>query len=545
MQPEQIFDFKNPDYATIYKRREARLIKIRQNSHLLPGLKAYYKQNIAQFIIDFGCTSDPRNPERGLPSAIPFILFPKQIEWVDWAIAHWKAQKPGLVEKTRTVGMSWLSVAFACSMCIFYPQLSIGFGSRKQDYVDKIGDLDSLLEKARRFISLLPKEFRAGFDVNKTSKLMLLTFPETDSTIKGETGDGIGRGGRNSMYFVDESAFLERPYLIDASLSENTNCRFDVSTPNGIANSFAERRFSGRVDIFTFHWRDDPRRDDEWYRKKCYEINNPVIIAQEFDINYAASVTGVVIPSEWIQSAIDAHIKLGIKPTGQRKGAWDVADEGGDMNAFTGRYGILLEHAEIWSGINGDILQSAQKVFTQCDLLGYKTFDYDADGLGAAARGDSRIINEKRDRFSQIIVYPFRGSESVQNPTGQIVSGTNNEDMFVNRKAQAWWMLRLRFQNTHRAVSEGFKDYKPDELISIDSKLPLLNKIMSELAQPTWSSNTAGKILIDKKPEGTKSPNIADSIMINYANNQVAITNWGGAKQINKNNITRELRSRN
>jgi len=179
----------------------------------------------------------------------------------------------------------------------------------------------------------------------------------------GEAGDGIGRGDRTSFYIVDESAFLERPYLVDASLSATTNCRQDISTPNGMANSFAERRHSGKVDVFTFHWRDDPRKDDAWYKKQCEELD-AVTVAQEIDINYSASVEGVLIPSAWVQAAVDAHIKLGIQPTGQRMGALDVADEGKDTNAFTSRHGFLLEDTEEWSGKGDDIFGTVQSAFS-------------------------------------------------------------------------------------------------------------------------------------------------------------------------------------
>lgn len=513
------FDFINPDYLGIFQERARRLAWLRANPKHIPALKEYYKENIAQFIIDFGTTFDPRNAERGIPNTVPFILMPKQIEWVDWLLDHWKNQKSGIVEKTRTVGMSWLSIAVACSLCIFYPEMAIGFGSRKQDYVDKIGDLDSLLQKARMFIGLLPNEFRGGFVLEKTSKLMLLQFPETRSSIKGETGDGIGRGGRNSIYFVDESAFLERPYLIDASLSENTNCRIDISTPNGLANSFAERRFSGKIDVFTFHWRDDLRRDDEWYRRKCEDINNPVIVAQELDINYSASVEGVIIPSAWVQAAIDAHIKLGIAPSGIDKLAWDVADEGGDDNAIVHRYGILLDYANTWSGVNGDILESSHKAVALCDEFNVTELDYDADGLGAAVRGDTRMINNtrKEQNLSTITVSAFRGSAAVYQPDKELIKGRKNKDMFYNAKAQAWWQLRLRFQETYRAVVDKV-DYDPEQIISLSSKMPLLNKLTSELSQPTYKYNDNGKMVVNKKPDGTKSPNIADAVMIIFSN---------------------------
>ncbi len=37
---------------------------------------------------------------------------------------------------------------------------------------------------------------------------------------------------------------------------------------------------------------------------------------------------------------------------------------------------------------------------------------------------------------------------------------------------------------------------------------------MAELSQPTYSIGNTGKIVIDKAPEGTRSPNLADAVMI-------------------------------
>ena len=38
-----------------------------------------------------------------------------------------------------------------------------------------------------------------------------------------------------------------------------------------------------------------------------------------------------------------------------------------------------------------------------------------------------------------------------------------------------------------------------------------------ELSQPTYEQTVAGKIQVVKTPDGTKSPNYADSIMIRFA----------------------------
>jgi hypothetical protein len=43
---------------------------------MLPALRQFYRDNPAQFIIDWGMTTDPRNLDYGLPVTIPFLLFP-------------------------------------------------------------------------------------------------------------------------------------------------------------------------------------------------------------------------------------------------------------------------------------------------------------------------------------------------------------------------------------------------------------------------------------------------------------------------------------
>ncbi|HIC6477145.1 TPA: TerL protein, partial [Salmonella enterica subsp. enterica serovar Thompson] len=340
---------------------------------------------------------------------------------------------------------------------------------------------------------------------------------------KGEAGDNIGRGDRTTLYFVDEAAFLQRPLLIDAALSQTTRCRIDLSSVNGMNNPFAQKRHSGKISVFTFHWRSDPRKDDEWYRKECEKIDNPIIVAQELDLNYQASAEGILIPSEWVQAAVDAHIKLGIQPSGQRLGAMDVADEGRDKNACSLRYGFLLSDVQEWSGKGSDIYDSVVKVFGLCDDFGADEFRFDEDGLGAGVRGDARAINELREAegTDQITATPFRGSGSVFYPENEAVPGDNgkparlNKDFFANAKAQGWWHLRKLFRNTFRAL-KGM-EYDPDEIISISSTMENKDRLLMELSQPTWSKNAVGKILVDKQPDGTKSPNLADSVMIAYA----------------------------
>lgn len=533
MRPEDSFDFRNPDYGPILQARMDRLAAIRQDPALLASLKVHYASNPWDFVTDWGVTEDPRNLEIGLPSLVPFILFPKQREWMQWVMARWRNQEPGITEKTRDMGMSWCSIAFACTLCLFHEGMTFGFGSRKEAYVDKPGHPKSLFYKARVFLENLPPEFLGGWTRDHAPNLRV-SFPATKSVLTGEAGDEIGRGDRASIYFVDEAAFLERPQMIEASLSATTNCRIDISTPNGMGNPFAQKRFKFPSErVFTFHWRSHPARDDAWYAKQIAELD-PVTVAQEIDINYSASVEGVLIPSEWVQSAIDADKKLGLTITGRKRAALDVADEGADKNALACATGIRLDSVTEWSGVGSDILQTVAKAFNLCDQYGTDDLRFDSDGLGAGVRGDARALNAQRET-GKINVTPWRGSAAVAKPDKAIPSAQptgrkdrTNKDFFKNAKAQGGWELRVRFQRTHRAVTEPDYQYNPDDLIVLNGSMPNLDKLTGELSQPTYSVDTLGKVVIDKAPDGTRSPNLYDAAMILFAPRQ------GGAYDLAK-----------
>jgi hypothetical protein len=519
------FDWKDPEpgYALIWQQRADRLASIRsmpkrQREAFLAGLRAHYTQEPWDFISDWGVTVDPRRVELGEDAMVPFVMFEKQIDWCKFIVRKWKERKPGLTDKSRDGGLSWLAIALGCTLCLFHPGMVVGYGSRTEDYVDKIGEPKSLFWKARIFMQELPREFKLGWDVNRHAPHMRILFPN-GSTMTGESGDNIGRGGRTGIFFVDESAYLPNPKSVDMALSQTTNCRQDISTPQGIGNSFYQRRHSGKIETFTLHWRDDPRKDEAWYQKQVEEIDDPVVIAQEIDINYSASVTGVVIPHAWVMAAVDAHEKIGLQVSGDRHGALDVADQGRDLNAFAAAHGVLLTDLREWSGGgDADIFDTVSQAFIMSDKNGVTRFKYDGDGLGAGVRGDARILNEAREieKVLKLEVLSFRGSEGPFDPKGQDVKGRLNVDYYANRKAQGWWNLRTRFRNTFRLVKQG-KPCSHDEIICIPSTLPYFTKLVSELSQPTYAQNNIGKMLINKAPDGVKSPNLADSVMMLFA----------------------------
>lgn len=377
------FDFRAPDYAPVYRWRADRLARIRaMGAEERALLEVFYRDNPAQWISDWGMTFDPRNPEIGLPAVMPFLLFPRQEEWIVWLYERWKQRQDGLTEKSRDMGISWLSVASAVHMWRFYEGTVIGFGSRKEEYVDKLGDPKSLFWKARQFIELLPDVWRpAGYDTKKHAPHMRIQNPQNGAVIVGEAGDNIGRGNRTSVYFKDESAYYERPDAIDAALSQTSNCKIDLSTPNGNGNAFYRRRHSGKVPVFTFHWRDDPRKDDAWYEKQTRELD-PVVRAQEIDIDYNASTNDA-----WISGALfEAAFALGpgdVEALGPKILAVDAAHFGDDESVVQLRRGRVAPPSRVFGQLDGPDL-AGRVVAMADDYDGVDCIVIELDGPGVS-----------------------------------------------------------------------------------------------------------------------------------------------------------------
>lgn len=523
-------DYLQPYFVPIFRKRAEMYRRLQANPGMLPALKAHYRANPIDMVCDWGMTTDPRNIERGLPALVPFVPFPKQIEWMHWILQNWKDGKGGLTEKTRDMGCSVCAMSLFAAIALTNRDFVAGVGSRKEMLVDAVGNPSTLFFKARTFLRYLPGEFRGGWreSAKAHNSHMKIEIPETGSTIIGEAGDDIGRGGRTSIYLVDEKAHLRNQDSVEMSLSQTTRCQIDLSSVKGMANNFAEKRHSGRVPVFTFHWRDDPRKDQAWYEREVARLP-AVIVAQEIDINYNASQENIVIPSDWVQAAVDAHIlipAIAKARLGFKGGGLDVADEGADLNAYAAVNGVVLTFNDDWSGKDSDVFATTEKAFQLSDLNQITEFRYDADGLGASVRGDARIINtEMRGAGQQqITVVEHRGSGAVVNKEDFAIDpdhvgghvGRTNDDFFYNFKAQAWWDLRRRFEKTYAWVRHG-RACNPEECISLSSTIKDLAKLQQELSQAKYKAEKGGKIIIDKKPKGTKSPNRADSVVIAYA----------------------------
>lgn len=478
------FDWRQPDYGPVYMERADRLGRIRKDPAMLAGLKAHYTAHPADFIHDWGMTFDPRNAEVGLPTTVPFLLFAKQREFIGFVHERWRMREDWLAEKSRDMGVSWLCVAFAVWMWLYHPGSVAGFGSRKEEYVDRLGDPKSLFWKVRAFINFLPPEFRPkGWNERAHAPFMRISNPENGAAIIGEAGDNIGRGNRTSIYFKDESAFYERPELIDAALSQTSNCKGDVSTPNGAGNPFYKKRKGGKIKVFTFHWRDDPRKDDAWYAKQL-ETLDEVVVAQEIDINYEASVTDAFIPGVLVDAA-QKNGPADVEPVGQLQWGLDVARFGDDKSVLTKRRGRVVLSQEKWGQI--DTMQLANEVWAQAMAEKPAQIAVDVIGVGAGVC----------DRLKELADGCGWACEVVGvNSAVRVDDGVN-----YNVRAQIW---------------DGMRTWLKDGPVSLPSN-PGLKSEMCALKYLYRNGLRLIESKEDAKKRGIKSPDHADSLALTFA----------------------------
>lgn len=316
-------NWAEPDYSQVLLRRARALQLLNENPGAKDPLFNFYRDNWAAFIIDWGWTYDPRKAAENSPTDLPFILFPKQVEFINWIYARFKAKERGMAEKTREVGFSWLSIWAGICVWLFYPNAAVGYGSRKKELVDNgDDDPDSLFWKIRWSINRLPPAFIPE-DYGAGRKLYVVPNPENGAVIKGEIGDGIGRGGRSTIYFVDESDSLEHQQLVESSLAATTDCRIDISTAEQVGSLFYNmRRQLPSHQVFFIDWWEDPRKrlnpdrpksEEPWYLKKKRELTSTTFSSQ-VERNPAGAVGNTYFDLDDVTRAKETSISRIVQP---------------------------------------------------------------------------------------------------------------------------------------------------------------------------------------------------------------------------------------
>ncbi len=519
------------DYTPVFQQRLKRVSSLRANPVLVFGAKEYYKDKPIEFIEDWLITYDPRNSARDLPTTMPFMLFPRQREYIEFLTSMIEQKEDGTIEKCRDAGVTEVSTAYSVWAWLFVSGFSIGWGSRKELLVDRIGDPDSIFEKIRSKIRFLPEFFLPkDFNEKEHFNYMKIINPENGSTITGEAGVNIGRGGRKSVFFVDESAHCDKQESIEASLGDNTNTQIHISSVNGQNLFYKRAKMHGGKNTFVFDWRHDPRKDQDWYDKRKADAQAKGtlhIFNQEVERDYLAAVEGIMINPAWLRACIDAHKKLKITDSGVTQFGVDASDEGGDIDAIVGRKGSIVFYNENWN-CNGDHDYSAGKANSIANSKKADALIYDSIGVGAGFKNAIGNINNVSYQ-----VNGWNAGGGVEDPDKRVYKNDDgeddkrtNRDFFLNAKAQAWWEVRERARKTYLSINMN-KEYNESELLSMDSErlgMDRIDHLISELASPKMEYAN-GKVKVeskkDMKARGLDSPNDADAFIMAFTGYKV------------------------
>jgi len=526
-------------FVNIQRWRHRKMAELSKDPSLVESL---YARDPISFMCHWCDIYEPRNAVKGLPTRMPFILFKRQEELLQFYHACVVEEGNGLVEKSRDMGATWCGVGYSIWMWRFIPGSAIGWGSANSDKLDRLGDAGSIFEKIRLCIRGLPKIFLPVKFSDEDLMHKRIVNADNGNSITGDIGDNIGRGGRTRLYFVDEAAYLEHPDAVEGALSENTRVRIDISSVSAPGTVFHRTRQAGvewapgkpiekiRYNVFLMDWRDHPEKNAQWAakRKESFESRGLAhVYAREIERNYAAAQAGSIIKPEWFDAAMDIHKKLDrvLEFQGGKKVAGlDIGDESGDANALTVSEGSRIIRLKSWRVRDTGI--TARNAIALCGTLAPIELDYDCIGLGAGIKAEANRLKDNNVMPSNVTLIPWAAGGQVLNPHEKVIiddpQSPTNFKFYANLKTQGWWHVRQLFYNSFRAVHEGMH-FPVQELICIDmdeilsdpeSNIALVHKLRDELCQVVTKLSQLMKINIEKAPVGTQSPNLADSLVM-------------------------------
>ena len=279
-------------------RYRAQLLKACEVDEVLRAeVKELCKKDILYWINCFCYTKDPRRK----PDILPYITYQFQDEHILDVKNAIDNQHDLLNDKSRDMGVSW-DILYAFShYWLFEDGSDFRVGSRKEDFVDKLGDIDTLLEKIRfnlrrQPLWMLPKDF----DFDKCAGFMRIINPTNGNAIIGESAnEHFGSGGRRKAILLDEFAKWDNSIAGAAwtATADVSKCRIVVSTPVGAANKFAQLSLGTKEKIkkSTLHWTLHPDK-----AKDAYYLNNGIPIPLETPQKaFLAWKQGVEVRSPW------------------------------------------------------------------------------------------------------------------------------------------------------------------------------------------------------------------------------------------------------
>jgi len=234
-----------------------------------------------------------------IQTLVPYLLFEYQFETIDELLDGVNKWERVFIEKSRQLGLSWLISAFALWGWLFR-DWKILFLSQKEDYVDKIWDMQSLFQKIRFMVAEIPKRmFPSEFSIDTHMPRLRIYKPKwygTGSIVWESANKTAGTWWTYKFVFMDEMSKMDNAKSVNTSLQATTWCIIYNATPYWKFNEYYRMRtfaLQGKIKYLKLHWSLNPFYTKEWYEWRTKAMTSEQI-AQELEISYEASVEGRV-----------------------------------------------------------------------------------------------------------------------------------------------------------------------------------------------------------------------------------------------------------
>ncbi len=290
-----------PYYHLVPKDPKAHLewrIWLRRRALEEPGFqKVLWKmcQRDPLFFINAFCWIDePRIGEGEGSGLIPFNTWQHQ-DPVIASIAKFIGRRHSVIDKSRAQGASWLVLCLILWLFIFRPRSVLGMASITREMADdpdapeSLGwKFDMLLEFLPKWMTLYPEgHAKAGKPIfERNIGKSTWSNRRNGSSLKAHSATkGLGRGGRYTLYFLDEAAFFlpgKDTEAVQGLTGAGTNCIVLASTPNGCENEHSYRLDNPQTWMtHILDWTDNP------YQNRClYTINDSGEVQKLDDIPF-------------------------------------------------------------------------------------------------------------------------------------------------------------------------------------------------------------------------------------------------------------------
>jgi hypothetical protein len=245
-----------------------------------------------------------QHPTRG---TLPFDTYPFQDECVEQFQEH----RLNIVLKSRQLGLSTLSAAYAVWLAIFYKDKNIlVIATKLPTAMNFIKKVRFMLDNLPSWL-LLPK-----FEPTKQS----IGFSNGSQVTAIPTSDDAGRSEALSLLIIDEAAFIRDFDTIWTGLAPTFSTggsAIILSTPNGVGGQYYSlwtQAEAGQNDFnpIRIPWDKHPEHDQAWFDKETRSLPRRKI-AQEYLCDFISSGDTFLQPNdlEYLRSQIMDPIEKG------------------------------------------------------------------------------------------------------------------------------------------------------------------------------------------------------------------------------------------